>query len=143
MCGRYTNQYTWAELHALYSLPFGTPPQSNFPPRYNIAPTQLSWIVREADGQRELMELRWGLLPHWAKKPGDGATTSFPFKEQTPFVQSYETKRQGWHRCTARHLPALGIAISFVPLHLNYPGLPNFWLFFNRRASSPRSITGE
>lgn len=43
------------------------------PPRYNIAPTQLSFVVRETGGKRELVELRWGLLPHWAKSPGDGA----------------------------------------------------------------------
>ena len=37
MCGRYTNQYSWAELKELYDLttPYLT---SNFEPRYNIAP---------------------------------------------------------------------------------------------------------
>ena len=74
MCGRFTNRYTWRELHALYMLSPGFPqPQSNFQPRYNIAPTQLSFVVREVDGKRELIELRWGLLPHWAKSPADGA----------------------------------------------------------------------
>jgi len=73
MCGRYTNQYTWKELHALYSLSDEIFPTSNFPPRYNIAPTQLSFVVRENGGRRELAEFRWGLLPSWAKSPGDGA----------------------------------------------------------------------
>jgi putative SOS response-associated peptidase YedK len=71
MCGRFTNRYTWRELHDLYEL--GKAPASNFPPRYNIAPTQLSFVVRETDANRELVEMRWGLLLHWTKKPGDGA----------------------------------------------------------------------
>jgi hypothetical protein len=36
-------------------------------PRYNVAPTQLAPVVRIRDGQRELVELRWGLIPFWAK----------------------------------------------------------------------------
>ena len=74
MCGRFTNRYTWRELHALYMLSPGFPqPKSNFQPRYNIAPTQLSFVVRETEGKRELIELRWGLLPRWAKSPADSA----------------------------------------------------------------------
>ena len=66
MCGRFTNRYSWAELRRLYDLT-GSPPASNFQPRYNIAPTQTSFVVRCRDGQRELAELRWGLVPFWAK----------------------------------------------------------------------------
>jgi putative SOS response-associated peptidase YedK len=41
---------------------------SNFPPRYNITPTQKSFVVRLAkDGSRELAELKWGLVPSWSK----------------------------------------------------------------------------
>jgi putative SOS response-associated peptidase YedK len=65
MCGRFTNRYTWAELVRLYRLT-GTPP-SNFQPQYNIAPTETSFVVRLKDGQRELADLRWGLVPYWAK----------------------------------------------------------------------------
>jgi len=49
----------------LYRLT-GAPPASNFPPRYNIAPTQSSFVVRLKEGQRELTEMRWGLVPFWA-----------------------------------------------------------------------------
>jgi putative SOS response-associated peptidase YedK len=40
-------------------------------PRYNIAPTQQVAAVRAtADaGQRELVPLKWGLIPSWAKDP--------------------------------------------------------------------------
>lgn len=74
MCGRFTNRYSWRELHALYSLSDKHYPQSNFEPRYNIAPTQNSFAVRlREDGEHELAELRWGLLPKWAKDLADGA----------------------------------------------------------------------
>jgi putative SOS response-associated peptidase YedK len=66
MCGRFTNRYTWAELVRLYRLT-GSPPTSNFQPQYNIAPTQNSFVVRLNDGRRDLVEMRWGLIPYWAK----------------------------------------------------------------------------
>jgi len=72
MCGRFTDRYTWEELKKLYDLA-SEYYESNFPPRYNIAPTQNSFVVRETNGRRELAELRWGLLPKWAKTTGDGA----------------------------------------------------------------------
>jgi putative SOS response-associated peptidase YedK len=67
MCGRFTDRYSWREIKELYDLttPYLT---SNFPPRYNIAPTQQSFVVRLAkDGSRELAELKWGLIPSWSK----------------------------------------------------------------------------
>jgi putative SOS response-associated peptidase YedK len=44
-------------------------PSSNFPPRYNIAPTQDIAIVRMARaGHRKLEMVRWGLVPFWMKE---------------------------------------------------------------------------
>ncbi len=76
MCGRFTNRFSWRELKELYELSDTLYPQSpsNFEPHYNIAPTQTSFVVRlKQDGRRELVELRWGLLPPWAASPHDGA----------------------------------------------------------------------
>ena len=66
MCGRFTNRYSWRQLKELYDLttPFLS---SNFPPRYNIAPTQPSFVVRLKEQKRELAEMRWGLVPYWHK----------------------------------------------------------------------------
>ena len=50
----------------LYRLT-GDLPASNFPPRYNIAPTRSSFVVRLKDGERDLTEMRWGLVPFWAE----------------------------------------------------------------------------
>ena len=72
MCGRFTQQMTWQELHALYGV---TNPPQNIEPRYNLAPTQKAWIVRyDAEAKaRSLEALRWGLVPHWAKDLSFGA----------------------------------------------------------------------
>jgi putative SOS response-associated peptidase YedK len=65
MCGRYTITVTPEVLRAL----FGYAEQPNFPPRYNIAPTQPIPIVRLIDGKRHFALVRWGLLPSWVKDP--------------------------------------------------------------------------
>jgi putative SOS response-associated peptidase YedK len=65
MCGRYVIISTPEAIRAL----FGYGEQPNFPPRYNVAPTQPIPIVRLADGKRSFTLMRWGLLPSWVKDP--------------------------------------------------------------------------
>ena len=43
--------------------------QRNFPPRYNVAPTQPIPVVRLVDGKRSFALMRWGLFPSWVKEP--------------------------------------------------------------------------
>ncbi len=66
MCGRYAliaSAPRLARLLGLIDLPELTP-------RYNIAPSQSVTAVRGArQGGRELVQLRWGLLPGWSKTP--------------------------------------------------------------------------
>jgi putative SOS response-associated peptidase YedK len=39
-------------------------------PRYNISRSQSIPVIPEsADGTRELVEMRWGLVTHWSKQP--------------------------------------------------------------------------
>ena len=64
MCGRFTQFYSWPEVHAYLNL-FGPP--RNLPARYNIAPTQDAAVVRQGAEGRALDFLRWGLVPSWAK----------------------------------------------------------------------------
>jgi putative SOS response-associated peptidase YedK len=65
MCGRYT---LVSPPKALRDL-FGYEERPNFPPRYNIAPTQPIAIVRLVDGKRQYALVRWGFLPSWVKDP--------------------------------------------------------------------------
>ncbi len=69
MCGRFS-QAQIAELDRevfeLLSVP-------RLEPRYNIAPTQDAAVVRVGSTQeREMVPLRWGLIPAWAKDPTIG-----------------------------------------------------------------------
>ena len=64
MCGRFTNRFTWKELHERLDL-IGTP--LNLRPRYNVAPSQDVAVARAAEEGRTLALLRWGLIPAWAK----------------------------------------------------------------------------
>src|ERR1700694_4665921 len=65
MCGRYTVTSAPEAIRAL----FGYTEQPNFPPRYNVAPTQAVPIVRLAEGKRQFALVRWGLIPSWVKDP--------------------------------------------------------------------------
>ncbi|HWK95371.1 MAG TPA: SOS response-associated peptidase [Pseudolabrys sp.] len=65
MCGRYT---LTASPQAIRDF-FRYAEQPNFPPRYNIAPTQPIAVVRLINRQRQFALMRWGLLPSWVKDP--------------------------------------------------------------------------
>jgi putative SOS response-associated peptidase YedK len=68
MCGRFTVKMTWAEIVALYKLTADRPPH-NLQPRYNVCPTDPIDVVTERDGKRDLVRMRWGLVPRWWSKP--------------------------------------------------------------------------
>lgn len=69
MCGRYT-------LHSPKRLiveHFKLNNRITIEPRYNIAPSQEVPVIRPAgEGNRELVKLRWGLIPFWAEEPKTG-----------------------------------------------------------------------
>jgi putative SOS response-associated peptidase YedK len=69
MCGRFA---FYSPSEAAVAL-FGVSTGIEVEPRYNIAPTQYIAAIRnaETDG-RELVMLRWGLVPFWAKDPSIG-----------------------------------------------------------------------
>ncbi|HVX92076.1 MAG TPA: SOS response-associated peptidase [Xanthobacteraceae bacterium] len=65
MCGRYAITTAPQAMRRLFA--YANEP--DFPPRYNISPTQPIPIVRLVDGRRELALVRWGLIPSWVKDP--------------------------------------------------------------------------
>ena len=52
---------------ALYRLTMDAPPH-NLRPRYNVCPTDPVDVVTAEEGKRELVPMRWGLIPGWWKK---------------------------------------------------------------------------
>ena len=70
MCGRYL---LISPVEAMRRL-FDVGGLMNLPPRYNIAPTQDAPVVRlDQENRRELIQMRWGLVPSWAKDLSMGA----------------------------------------------------------------------
>ena len=75
MCGRFALNATPEEVEALLAVM----ELDDFPPRYNIAPTQPVLLVmagpRREPGSnlpdRKASLVRWGLIPAWAKDPRD------------------------------------------------------------------------
>ena len=65
MCGRYFIVMTPATMRER----FGYPEMPNFPPRYNVAPTQPIPLMRIWEGKKQFVLMRWGLLPSWVKDP--------------------------------------------------------------------------
>jgi putative SOS response-associated peptidase YedK len=67
MCGRYTLQASPEEIAAQFAIE--VPPL--FKARYNIAPSQnvAAVCLKPDTSRRELVQLRWGLIPSWAKDP--------------------------------------------------------------------------
>ena len=80
MCGRFTQRYTWSEVHAFLSV-IGTP--KNLRPRYNIAPTTTIDVVRLAESGHELVSMRWGLVPVWWKKSLKDVPATFNARAET------------------------------------------------------------
>jgi putative SOS response-associated peptidase YedK len=72
MCGRFTLRAPASVIAEQFAL-FEVPP---FTPRFNIAPSQPVPVVRLVPGQteprRELVWLRWGLIPGWAQDAAIG-----------------------------------------------------------------------
>jgi putative SOS response-associated peptidase YedK len=70
LCGRFTLFDTAASLAEAFEVA----EVPSLSPRYNIAPSQAVAAVRipPSGGAREVVLLRWGLIPSWAKDPSLG-----------------------------------------------------------------------
>jgi putative SOS response-associated peptidase YedK len=95
MCGRYM---LTTPVEAMQRV-FRFAERPNFPPRYNIAPTQDVPIVRRSreGDRRELILVRWGLVPYWADDVAIGnklINARAESLERTPaFREAYRRRR--------------------------------------------------
>jgi putative SOS response-associated peptidase YedK len=87
MCGRFTNRLTWREIVALYHLTAPASPERNLPARYNICPSTTIDAVIEHDGKRELVPMRWGLVPSWWKKTLKDLPSTFNARAETVSIK--------------------------------------------------------
>jgi len=72
MCGRYSIAADHEALRRRFAFINSA---ADVRPRYNAAPTQELSVVRlNKNGERELVMLRWGLVPSWANDPNIGSS---------------------------------------------------------------------
>lgn len=70
MCGRFAITLPTEAMAQLFSAT----PSNDLPvgENYNVCPTNSVATVTAREGTRQLRPMRWGFIPHWYKKPGDG-----------------------------------------------------------------------
>jgi len=106
MCGRFAF-YSPSEATAAL---FGVDGALAVEPRYNIAPTQFIAAVRDNEQQqRELVMLRWGLVPFWAKDASIGNRMINARAETVAEKPSY--------RAAFRHRRCVVLADGFYEWH--------------------------
>ena len=72
MCGRYVRRSDKQRIAEHFHV--HGPSLPDFGPRWNVGPQTFQPIVRlnRDTGERELVLMRWGLIPFWAKDPKIG-----------------------------------------------------------------------
>jgi putative SOS response-associated peptidase YedK len=94
MCGRYSNKYDGRKLIVRYQAA-----NRNFEhrPNSNVAPTQLSPVVCMENGVPRLKEMKWGLIPSWAKDSKIGVkcfnARGETVEEKPAFRSSFKSRR--------------------------------------------------
>lgn len=95
MCGRFS--LTAAEEDLRKAFGYGGAPR-NLRPRWNVAPTQESPVLRrDEDGGLRLDMLNWGLVPYWAEDPSVGSrminARGETVAEKPAYKQAYRQRR--------------------------------------------------
>ena len=74
MCGRVIQSSAPLRLAIVDGLNVSDSRVANTRPRYNAAPSQELFVIRQnhKTGERSLDPVRWGLIPHWCSDPKGG-----------------------------------------------------------------------
>jgi putative SOS response-associated peptidase YedK len=124
MCGRYVSPDD-ATIEREFNL---VRTEWQFPASYNVAPTQQVPIVRSEGGSRRGLQVRWGLIPFFAKGvPGKYSTINARI-ETMETTASYRGPWQRGQRC-------LQIASGFYEWHEDETGRKApFYIHLNDQA---------
>ena len=98
MCGRVRLSSDVSEIKLVFSIPPHRP-APNFPPSWNVAPTDPLPILRydPKAGERSLDLMLWGLVPFWAKDIKVG------------FANINEGRKDREQACVPRGVPAAAL----------------------------------
>lgn len=100
MCGRISLKTPAHVLARIFEA--AMPP--DLTPRYNIAPTQRTLIVRAGDRGREAIMARWGYIPAW-RRPGEKGPEPINARSETATTSRLFAGALRTHRCI---VPASG-----------------------------------
>jgi len=94
LCGRYTLSVPLSNLVDSFDI---EPPTFDYPPRFNIAPTQDAPVIAQDRAGRRMGVLRWGLIPSWAKDRALGSrlinARSETVAEKPAFRTAFQRRR--------------------------------------------------
>lgn len=130
MCGRFTLRTPNRILLETFGLESGP----DFPIRFNIAPTQAVLAIRwNEPKQRELVAMRWGLVPSWSK---DVSIGNRMINARSETVAEKPAFRAAWKRRRA-----LILADGFYEWHPVEKGTKQPY-FIHRRDERPFAFAG-
>jgi putative SOS response-associated peptidase YedK len=97
MCGRITQKSNPKVLGLKIATLVEPLYADNTPPRYNGAPGQEHWVIRQnpKSGERALDRLWWGLIPYWTKDAKGGRK---PINAKSETVASLPSFRDAYKR---------------------------------------------
>ncbi len=95
MCGRFSSSSKPEQIKKEFKVAVEDP--AIFKPRYNIAPSQMIPIVLDRTGERIVAQLKWGLVPSWAKDALIGSrminARAETLMEKPSFREAYKSRR--------------------------------------------------
>jgi putative SOS response-associated peptidase YedK len=97
MCGRVVQVSDPIRLSIVDGLGVRETRLSNYPRRWNGAPSQELLVIREnhKTGERSLDLLKWGLIPYWCTDPKGGRK---PINAKSETVATLPTFRDAYRR---------------------------------------------
>jgi putative SOS response-associated peptidase YedK len=99
VCGRFTNIADGDELVERFGVRLVPGFSERHQPRFNVAPAQRVPVVVETAEGRELRPMRWGLVPHWARKDARAAFKMINAKAETLLEKPAYRGLVKAHRC--------------------------------------------
>lgn len=95
MCGRFSSSSKPEQIKKEFKVAVEDP--AIFKPRYNIAPSQMIPVVLDRTGERIVAQLKWGLVPSWAKDALIGSrminARAETLMEKPSFREAYKSRR--------------------------------------------------
>ncbi|MXY79777.1 MAG: SOS response-associated peptidase [Chloroflexi bacterium] len=99
MCARFTLTAGVAEIAAALGVDPAAIDAAGHRPRYNVAPTQPHFIVRERREERQALPARWGLVNSWATDAKRAGAQINARAEDVPRRRAYRAAWEQGRRC--------------------------------------------